>query len=60
VVEELTEEADKILGLQMVMKHYSGRDAWEFETRHLKNVRVWRIRVDQISGKQSKDKITAT
>jgi len=56
VAEELTEDTEKIRGLQLVMEHYSGRGGWEFEEQHLRNVRVWRIRVEQVSGKQSKDK----
>ena len=56
-VEELIEDSDRTRGLQLVMHHYSGRGDWEFQGQHLQNVRVWRIRIEQLSGKQSKDKI---
>lgn len=56
-VEELIEDADRTRGLQLVMQHYSGRGDWEFQEQHLQNVRVWRICIEQLSGKQSKDKI---
>ena len=59
-VEELTEDADKLRGLQLIMEHYSGRGDWEFQDQHLQNVRVWRIRIEQVSGKQSKDKASAS
>jgi len=55
-IAELVEDADRTQGLQLVMEHYSGRGDWEFQEQHLKNVRVWRINIEQVSGKQSKDK----
>jgi nitroimidazol reductase NimA-like FMN-containing flavoprotein (pyridoxamine 5'-phosphate oxidase superfamily) len=60
VVEELVEDADRERGLQLVMEHYSGRGDWEFQDQHLQHVRVWRIRIEQVSGKQSKDKASAS
>lgn len=54
-VEELTGAAEREQGLQQIMLHYSGR-AWQFQEQHLQHTRVWRLRVEQISGKQSRDK----
>jgi nitroimidazol reductase NimA-like FMN-containing flavoprotein (pyridoxamine 5'-phosphate oxidase superfamily) len=52
-ISELIETADKIQGLNQVMRHYSGRE-WEFESPMLTNTRVWRITVEEITGKQSR------
>ncbi|MFA7384203.1 MAG: pyridoxamine 5'-phosphate oxidase family protein [Desulfurivibrionaceae bacterium] len=59
-VEELVEDVDRAWGLQLVMEHYSERGNWEFQEQHLRHVRVWRIRIKEVSGKQSKDKTSAS
>lgn len=54
-VEEISDIETKTDGLNQIMKHYSGRE-WDFNEQQLKKIRVWRIAVEQITGKQSKDK----
>jgi uncharacterized protein len=56
IVRELTELAEKREGLNCMMKHYSGRE-WPFAAADLEGIRVWRIDVESLTGKQSKDKI---
>jgi nitroimidazol reductase NimA-like FMN-containing flavoprotein (pyridoxamine 5'-phosphate oxidase superfamily) len=55
-VQELTELSEKRDGLNHLMKHYSGR-AWPFTREDLEAIRVWRIGIESLTGKQSKDKI---
>jgi nitroimidazol reductase NimA-like FMN-containing flavoprotein (pyridoxamine 5'-phosphate oxidase superfamily) len=55
-VQELTELSEKRDGLNHMMKHYSGR-AWPFTREDLEAIRVWRIGIESLAGKQSKDKI---
>jgi nitroimidazol reductase NimA-like FMN-containing flavoprotein (pyridoxamine 5'-phosphate oxidase superfamily) len=55
-VEEILEPAAKVNGLNWVMRQYSGR-SWEFRDQAVAPVRVWRIRIEQMTGKRSKDKI---
>jgi nitroimidazol reductase NimA-like FMN-containing flavoprotein (pyridoxamine 5'-phosphate oxidase superfamily) len=38
--------------LQLVMRHYSDRE-WRLDGAELERVRVWRIRIDKVSGKRS-------
>ncbi len=59
IVEELTDEAQRLRGLQQVMQHYSGRE-WDLQAEHLAKVRVWRLRIESLSGKCSRDKIALT
>ncbi len=55
VVRELIDPAEKISGLNQIMHHYSGRD-WTFTAESLDTIRVWRIAIESLTGKQSKDK----
>lgn len=57
-ISELVDLAEKKRGLNEVMLHYSGR-CWPFEGREIESVRVWRIAITSMTGKQSKPK-TAT
>jgi uncharacterized protein len=54
-VHELTEPADKVLGLNHIMRHYSGRE-WVFDVADMAKIRVWSITLESLTGKQSKDK----
>ena len=54
-VRELTELPEKTAGLNQMMKHYSGRE-WPFTREDLEAIRVWRIGIESLTGKQSKDK----
>lgn len=52
---ELVGEKDKILGLNRIMKHYSGRD-WPIQGPPLGSTRVWRVDLDILTGKRSEEK----
>lgn len=52
---EITSVEDKIAALNCIMIHYSGRE-WEIGPASAEGTRVWRILIEQITGKQSKDK----
>jgi nitroimidazol reductase NimA-like FMN-containing flavoprotein (pyridoxamine 5'-phosphate oxidase superfamily) len=59
IVEELTESHNKTHAFIQIMKHYSNRD-WDFldfDGQLLEKTRLWRISIERITGKQSKDKI---
>ena len=49
---ELTEYEEQENAINQVMLHYSGKD-WEFNEHMLKSVKLWKIEIDEISGKQS-------
>jgi len=55
-VRELTNPADKVLGLNHIMRHYSGRE-WVFDVKDLMGIRVWKVEIKSLTGKQSKDKL---
>ena len=55
-IEEITDPESKIEALNQIMRHYSGRE-WRFSDEMLAKIRVWRILIEQITGKQSKDKM---
>lgn len=50
---ELTDPAQKERGLNEIMRQYSGRK-WPFAPSALAPVRVWRIAITSMTGKQSK------
>lgn len=54
---ELITENEKRKGLNEIMKHYSGKE-WSFSKNSIEQVRVWKIIIEMITGKQSKDKIS--
>lgn len=54
-IEEITDTARKVYALNRIMKHYSGRE-WAFDEELLEKTRLWRVSIDQITGKKSKDK----
>lgn len=49
---EITDEQNMIKGLNYIMLHYSGKE-WAFSKKMLKNVRLWKIEITEISGKKS-------
>ena len=57
-VRELTELAERTAGLNQVMQHYAGR-AWPFTAEDIEAIRVWRIAIESLTGKQSKDKLVS-
>lgn len=52
--EELLSPEDKIKGLQHIMAQYSEKE-WGFETLPLNGLRVYEIKIESITGKQSLD-----
>ncbi|MEI6825955.1 MAG: pyridoxamine 5'-phosphate oxidase family protein [Desulfuromonadales bacterium] len=56
-IHELTDPAEKTTALQVIMKQYSDRE-WSFSEASVAGVRVWKITIESLSGKQSKDFIT--
>ena len=54
-VYELTSRVDKEQGLNRIMEHYSGRH-WRFDPTETRNVRVWRLVIESITGKRSERK----
>jgi uncharacterized protein len=57
-VRELTDLPEKTAGLNQMMTHYSGRE-WPFTRDDLAGIRVWRIAIESLTGKQSKDKFVS-
>lgn len=49
---ELTEYKKQENAINQIMLHYSGKE-WKFDERMLKSVKLWKIEIDEISGKQS-------
>lgn len=54
-VEELLDPAAKAHGLNQIMRHYSGSE-WTFTSPVFENTRVWRVALDELTGKRSKRK----
>jgi uncharacterized protein len=52
VVEELRDPESKAFGLNEIMHHYSGR-RWEFDPSTLARTRVWRVAIEEVTGKHS-------
>ena len=55
IVGELATPAEKAEGLNHIMRHYSGR-AWPIGAQDVEHTRVWRLAIESLTGKQSKDK----
>lgn len=49
---ELMEFEEQENAINQIMIHYSGKE-WKFDERMLKSVKLWKIEIDEISGKQS-------
>lgn len=49
---ELMEYKEQENAINQIMLHYSGKE-WKFDERMLKSVKLWKIEIDEISGKQS-------
>ncbi len=52
--EELSSHDEKIKGLSQIMAQYSDKN-WTFKNISLKNLRVWAIHIETMTGKQSLD-----
>jgi nitroimidazol reductase NimA-like FMN-containing flavoprotein (pyridoxamine 5'-phosphate oxidase superfamily) len=53
-ISEMLTDEEKIDGLSHIIQQYSGR-SWDFSDARLDNLRVWKIEIEEISGKQSDD-----
>jgi len=49
---EITEFDEQENAINQIMLHYSGRK-WHFNAQMLKSIKLWKIEIDEISGKQS-------
>lgn len=58
VISEVTDFAAKCEALQLIMRQYSEQQEWSFSEASVAAVRVWKITVEHLSGKQSKDMMT--
>ncbi len=52
IIYEITEKTERSNALNQIMLHYSGKE-WEFTEKMLNNVRIWRIEIEEITGKKS-------
>ncbi len=57
-VEEVVGPSRKAYALNQIMRHYSGRE-WSLSERSLEKTRLWRISVERVTGKRSRDKIVS-
>lgn len=57
VISEVTDPGAMIEALHLIMKHYSEQN-WNFTEASSVALRVWKITIESLSGKQSKDMIT--
>jgi uncharacterized protein len=55
-VEEIVDPRRKFHTLNQIMEHYSSRQ-WTFDGQEVEKARVWAIKIEQITGKQSADRI---
>ncbi len=55
-VEEITDYPLKVDALNHIMKHYSNRE-WTFDDRIVEKTRLWRIAIESLTAKQSKDRL---
>ncbi len=54
-IEEIVSPVAKAAALNWIMRQYSDRD-WEFDAHVVKQTRVWRLRIESITGKRSQQK----
>jgi len=57
-IRELVAVGEKTEGLNWIMEQYSGRE-WEYGADRLKAIRVWKIEIETMTGKQSRAKTAA-
>lgn len=53
IVRELTAAPDVRRAFGVIMRHYSGRDGWEFDPATTARTRCWRIDIESLTGKRS-------
>ncbi|MBW1649123.1 MAG: pyridoxamine 5'-phosphate oxidase family protein [Deltaproteobacteria bacterium] len=54
LIEEIKDKDKKIEALDKIMLHYLDK-RWNFDYNNISLIRVWRIKIKSITGKQSKD-----
>ena len=52
---ELVDQKEKAQGLERIVAQYSDSE-WDIDERRLGNLRVWKIAIENLTGKQSKDR----
>lgn len=57
-IRELTAPVEIVEGLNLIMKQYSKRK-WSFSEESLSAIKVWKISIESVTGKQSKDMVTS-
>ena len=55
-VRELTDLDEKTEGLLQIMKQYSDQE-WSFSAESMQSILVWKITIESMTGKQSKDRM---
>jgi uncharacterized protein len=50
----LTDEKEKIYGLNCLMEQYTGKSEWDYDAEMMKKTAVIRLDVEEISGKRKK------
>lgn len=56
MIRELTDPDEIIAALHLIMRTYSEQD-WSFAEENIAAVRVWKISVENLTGKQSKQEV---
>lgn len=51
---EVTEQEEKTRGLLLLMKHYTGRQTWDFDAKPLEKTMVFKLQVTKMSCKEHK------
>ena len=51
-MQKIIDEADALLALNQIMLKYSGKE-WDFTNKDLSRVYLWKIEIEEISGKKS-------
>ncbi len=54
-IEEMVKPPEKEFGLNRIMLQYSGKE-WTFTETLVRDTRVWKIRIDSMTGKRSHEK----
>jgi nitroimidazol reductase NimA-like FMN-containing flavoprotein (pyridoxamine 5'-phosphate oxidase superfamily) len=51
-VEELIDPGSRTNAIKQIMLHYSDKD-WEISDKELSRTKLWRVKLDEITGKKS-------
>lgn len=49
---EVTQRDQKVTGLQIIMKQHTGRDDWDFIEKVVTMTKIFKIKINSITGKQ--------